>query len=144
MGPPRQFALNKTPPARPNLGFTFASPSPFSLGSRALEGHLYFYPRASARRECWSNLSATGGHQGQLWAGLPEVWTIQCALRTRYVQLLSEFVGTFGRLCWSSFTIVEMSCNRDSESDWVFLGEGISFVDRESLSWAKLGHPWRV
>ena len=31
------------------------------------------------------------------------------------------------------FTIVEMSCNRDSESDRVILGEGISFVDRESL-----------
>ena len=28
---------------------------------------------------------------------------------------------------------IEMSCNRDSESDQVFLGEGISFVDRESL-----------
>ena len=34
--------------------------------------------------------------------------------------------------------------NWDSESDRVFLGEGISFVDRESLSWAKLGHPCRV
>ena len=34
--------------------------------------------------------------------------------------------------------------NRDSESDRVFLGEGISFVDRESLSWAKLGHSCRV
>ena len=33
--------------------------------------------------------------------------------------------------------------NWDFESDWVFLGEGISFVDRESLSWAKLGHPCR-
>ena len=29
--------------------------------------------------------------------------------------------------------------NRDAESDRVFLGEGISFVDRESLSLAKLG-----
>ena len=28
---------------------------------------------------------------------------------------------------------VEMSCNRDSESDRVFPLEGISFVDRESL-----------
>ena len=28
---------------------------------------------------------------------------------------------------------VEMSCNRDSEPDRVFLLEGISFVDRESL-----------
>ena len=34
--------------------------------------------------------------------------------------------------------------NRDSESDRVLLGEGISFVDRESLSWVKLGHPYRV
>ena len=34
--------------------------------------------------------------------------------------------------------------NRDPESDRVFLGEGISFVDRESLSWAKLGHPCTV
>ena len=42
------------------------------------------------------------------------------------------------------FTIVEMSCNRDSESDRVFLGEGISFVDRESLLWANLGHPCMV
>ena len=33
--------------------------------------------------------------------------------------------------------------NRDSETDRVFSGEGLSFVDRESLSWAKLGHPCR-
>ncbi|XBJ00874.1 hypothetical protein VPH35_020658 [Triticum aestivum] len=31
----------------------------------------------------------------------------ECALRTRYVQLLSGFVGTFGRCCWTCFTIVE-------------------------------------
>ena len=36
-----------------------------------------------------------------------------------------------------------MSCNRDSESDRVFPLEGISFIDRESLLWAKLGHPYR-
>ena len=48
MGPPGQFALNKTLPARPNLGFTFASPSLFSLGVVHPEGHLYFTPRASA------------------------------------------------------------------------------------------------
>ena len=60
-------------------------------------------------------------------------------MRMRYVQLLSGLVGTSGWLCWSCFTIVEMSCNRDSEPDRVFPLEGISFVDRESLSWAKLG-----
>ena len=35
---------------------------------------------------------------------------IQCVLRTRYVQLLSGFVGTVGWSCWTCFTIVEMSC----------------------------------
>ena len=78
-------------------------------------------------------LSDVRGYQGQLWAGLPDVLLIRCALRTRYVQLLSGFVGTSGWLCWFSFTIVEMSCIRDSESDRIVLGEGISFVDRESL-----------
>ena len=29
----------------------------------------------------------------------------ECALRKRYVQLLSGFVGTFGRCCWFSFTL---------------------------------------
>ena len=66
------------------------------------------------------------------------------ALRTRYVQLLSGFFGTTGALAGLFFTTVEMLVNRDSETDRVFLGEGISFVDRESLSWAKLGHPCRV
>ena len=30
-----------------------------------------------------------------------------------------------------------MSCNQDAEPDWIVLGEGISFVDREcdGLSW---------
>ena len=125
--------MNKTPPARPNLGLPFASPSPFSLGSRALEGHLYFTPRASARRECWSNLSAASGHQGQLWSGLPEVWTIRCALRTRYVQLLSGFVGTAGGFAGLVLPLSRCLVNRDSETDRVFPGEGLSFVDREIL-----------
>ena len=33
MGPPWQFALNKTPPARPNLGFNICHLSLFPLGS---------------------------------------------------------------------------------------------------------------
>ena len=59
----------------------------------------------------------------------------------RYVQLLSGFVGTFGWLCWSCFTIVEMSCNRDSESDQVFLEkEYPSLIMRacDGLSWDTL------
>ena len=117
----------------PNLGFTICHLASFSLGFPEPEGHLYFKPPGQCSSECWSKLSDVRSYQGQLWAGPPDVWLIRCALRTRYVQLLSGFVGTSGWLCWSCFTIVEMSCNRDSEPDRVFLGEGISFVDRESL-----------
>ena len=57
MGTPRQLALNKTLPARYNLGFTiFLSPIFFSLGSRAPEGHLYFNPPGQCFSKCWSEL----------------------------------------------------------------------------------------
>ena len=60
------------------------------------------------------------------------------------MQLLSGFVGTSGGFAGLVLPLSKCIVNRDSESDRVFLGEGISFVDRESLSWAKLGHPCRV
>ena len=49
------------------------------------------------------------------------------------MQLLSGFVGTAGGLAGLVLAMSRMSCNQDSESDRVVLGEGISFVDRESL-----------
>ena len=76
MGTPGQFALNKTPPARPNIGFTICHLASFSLGLGQPKGHCYFKPPGQCSSECWSNLSAAGGHQGQLWAGLPVVWII--------------------------------------------------------------------
>ena len=60
------------------------------------------------------------------------------------MQLLSGFVGIAGGFAGLVLPLPKCLVNRDSESDRVFLGEGISFVDRESLSWAKLGHPCRV
>ena len=60
------------------------------------------------------------------------------------MQLLSGFVGASGGLAGLVLPLSKCLVNRDSESDRVFLGEGISFVDRESLSRAKLGHPYRV
>ena len=59
------------------------------------------------------------------------------------MQLLSGFVGTAGGFAGLVLPLSKCLVNRDSESDRVFLGEGISFVDRESLSWAKLGLPCR-
>ena len=60
------------------------------------------------------------------------------------MQLLSGFVGTVGGFAGLVLPLSKCLVNRDSESDRVFLGEGISFVYRESLSWAKLGHTCRV
>ena len=53
-------------------------------------------------------------------------------------------VGASGGLAGLVLPLSKCLVNQDSEFDRVFLGEGISFVDRESLSWAKLGHPYRV
>ena len=58
---------------------------------------------------------------------------IWCALRTRYVQLISGFVGTSGGFAGLVLPLSKCLVNRDSETDRVFLGEGLSFVERESL-----------
>ena len=49
------------------------------------------------------------------------------------MQLLSVFVGTAGGLAGIVLPLSKCLVNRDSETDRVFPGEGISFVDRESL-----------
>ena len=119
----------------PNLGFTICHLAYFSLGFLEPEGHLILNPPPGASAPLSVGPTrqppvATRGNSGLAYRKFRKS---ECALRTRYVQLLSGFVGTFGRLCWTYFAIVEMSCNRDSESDQIVLGEGISFVDRESL-----------
>ena len=71
-------------------------PKPFPPGFREPEGHLYFKPPDQCSFECWPKLGDVRrplGNQG-LWQ--PDVWLIRCSLRTRYVQLLSGFVGTSG------------------------------------------------
>ena len=49
------------------------------------------------------------------------------------MQLLSGFVGTVGGLAGLVLPLSKCLVNRDSETDRVFPGEGISFVDQESL-----------
>ena len=49
------------------------------------------------------------------------------------MQLLSGFVGTAGGLAGLVLPLSKCLVNRDSETDRVFPGEGLSFVDRKSL-----------
>ena len=60
------------------------------------------------------------------------------------MQLLSGFVAIAGGLAGLVLPLSNCLVNRDSESDRVFMGDGVSFVDRESLAWANLGNPCRV
>ena len=53
-------------------------------------------------------------------------------------------VGASGGFAGLVLPFSKCLVNRDSETDRVFPGEVMSFVDRESLSWAKLAHPCRV
>ena len=133
MGPPRQFALNKTPPARPNLGFTICHLSLFPLGFREPEGHLYFKPPDQCSFECWPKPSDVRRPLGNQGLCQPDVLLIRCALRTRCVRLLSGFVSTSGGFAGLVLPLSKCLVNRDSVTDRVFPGEGLSFVDRESL-----------
>ena len=47
------------------------------------------------------------------------------SLRMRYVQLLSGFVGASGGIAGLVLPLSKCLVNRDSESDRVFLGEGL-------------------
>ena len=49
------------------------------------------------------------------------------------MQLLSGFVGTSGGFAGLVLAMSKCLVNRDSETNRVFLGEGISLVDREGL-----------
>ena len=49
------------------------------------------------------------------------------------MQLLSGFVGTSGGFAGLVLPLSKCLVNRDSETDRLFPGEGLSFVDRESL-----------
>src|SRR3954468_17255164 len=57
MGPPRQFALNKTFPARPNTAFYHLSPKPFPLGSADSRVIFILHPRASSPSSAGPNQS---------------------------------------------------------------------------------------
>ena len=66
---------------------------------------------------------------------------IRCCPENEICAAPIGIVGALGGLAGLVLPLSKCLVNRDSETDRVFLGEGIAFVDRESLSWAKLGTP---
>ena len=112
----------------------FAYLSLFPLGFREPEGHLILTPPGQCSFECWSELSRLRGPLVETRGLVLLVGClIRCALRTRYVQLLSGFFGASGGFAGLVLPLSKCLVNRDSETDRVFPGEGLSFVDRESL-----------
>ena len=109
----------------PNLGVTIFHLASFSLGFPEPAGHLILNPPGQFSSECWSKPSDVRRPLGNQGLCQPVVLLIRCALRTRYVQLLSGFVGTSGGFAGLVLPLSKCLVNRDSESDWVFLGEGL-------------------
>ena len=96
----------------PNIGFTIrhlAFSFPWVLQT---QGSSLFYPPGQCSSECWSKLeSCAAPPRGNSRFGFSCTdCSSECALRTRYVQLLSGFVGTFGRCCWICFNLSKLSC----------------------------------
>ena len=103
----------------------FSSPTPFSLGFPEPEDHLYLTPPGPVLLRVLVQTERCPAPPGQ-----PR------SMPTRRVAHLvcpeNEIRATpigicrhIGQLCWSCFTIIKMSCNRDFETDRVFPGEGI-------------------
>ena len=92
----------------PNIGFTICHLAfSFPLGVARPTVIIILTPPGQCSSECWSELeSCAASPRGNSRFGFScTEHSSECALRTRYVQLLSGFVGTFGRCCWFSFTL---------------------------------------
>ena len=119
----------------PTLVLPFASPPPIPfpwVGQP--EGHLYFNPPGQCLSKCWSEPSRLRGPLGET-RGL--VLLIACLIRCcPENEICAAPIGIcrhIGRLCWSCFTIVEMSC-KPGFRDWSGL-PGRRFI----LRW-----PWEL
>ena len=118
----------------PNIGFTIRHLASFPLGFADSRVILILNPRASASLSVGPTQSTVQDRPLATWVTLAPVRLAYPVCPEN--EICAAPIGIcrrIGRLCWTCFTIVEMSCNRDSESDRVFPLEGISFVARESL-----------
>src|SRR3954469_13092125 len=125
MGPPWQFALNKTPPARPNIGFTIClTYALFPLDFRSPRVIFILAPppgpvllRVLVRTE-----QPAGPPRGNSRLGFTRSLTYPVCPENEVRATPIRICRHIGRLCWSCFITVEMSCSRDSETDRVFPG----------------------
>ena len=112
----------------------FSSPSLFSLGSGALEGHLYFTPplgpvllQVLVQTE---RCPAPPGQPGSMpTQRLAHPVCPENEIRATPIGIVDTSGGFAGLVLPLSKCLV----NWDSETDRVFPGGGLSFVDRESL-----------
>ena len=97
------------------------------MGVAHPEGHLYFNPLGQCLSKCWSKLEPLAAPpRGNSRASFSCTDCLsECALRKRYVQLLSGFVGTAGGLAGLVLPLSRMSCNLDAEPDRIVLGGGL-------------------
>ena len=90
----------------PNIGFTFHHLAfSFPLGVVRPRVIIILNPRASAPLSVGPTCQLPVATRGNTGLAYQKFGQSECALRTRYVQILSGFVSTFGRCYWFSFTL---------------------------------------
>src|SRR3954462_12835706 len=134
MGPPCQFALNKTFPVRPNIGFTICLPPiPFPWVGQP-EGHLYLAPPGQCLSKCWSEPSCLRGHRGETRGLVLLVASlIRCCPETEICAAPIRIVGASGGFAGLVLLLSKCLVAGIPRLIGSSRGEGISFVDRESL-----------
>ena len=78
------------------LPFAYLPPYTFPLGTADSRVIFILTLPGQCFSKCWSELGEVRRPLGNQGLCQPDVWPIWCALRTRYVRLLSGFVGTSG------------------------------------------------
>ena len=81
----------------------------FPWVSGAQGSSLFNPPRASAPLSVGPPCQPPVATRGNSGLAYRKFGQSECALRTRYVQLLSGFVGTFGWCCWICFNLSKLS-----------------------------------
>ena len=91
----------------PNIGFTIRHLAfSFPFGVALLRVIIILpSPRASAPLSVGPTCQLPVATRGNSGLDYPYLGQSECALRKGYVQLLSGFVGTFLRCCWSCFNL---------------------------------------